>query len=164
MHCGVRQGCPISPLLFAASVDVLLRKLMGAVQNGTVRAFADDIGMVVEDYVRDGAILEELFTEFASMSGLELNIPKTVLIPLFKDGVPQAQQHISQNSHNWKHIKISGVGTYLGFKMGPERNKSVWDAPLNKFGKRIEQWRGIHTGTYFATLAYNTFIASTFFS
>ena len=55
------------------------------------------------------------------MSGLELNIPKTVVIPLFKDGVPQAQQHISQKSHSWKHIKISGVGTYLGFKMGPER-------------------------------------------
>ena len=56
MHCGVRQGCPISPLLFAASVDVLLRKLMGAVQN-ELRAFADEIGMVVEDYVRDGTIL-----------------------------------------------------------------------------------------------------------
>ena len=114
MHCGVRQGCPISPLLFAASVDVLLRKLMGAVQNGTVRAFADDIGMVVEDFARDGAIFEELFIEFANMSGLELNISKTVLIPLFKDGVPQAQQHINQNSHSWKHIKVSGEGTYSG--------------------------------------------------
>ena len=122
MHCGVRQGCPISPLLFAASVDVLLRKLAGAVQNGTVRAFADDIGMVVEDYVRDGPILEELFTEFANMSGLELNIPKTVLIPLFENGVPQAQQHMSQNSHNWKHIKISGFEIHLdlpGIQNGP---------------------------------------------
>ena len=84
MDCGVRQGCPISPLLFAASVDVLLRKLMGAVQDGTVRAFADDVGMVVEDYMRGGAILEELFAEFAIMSGLKLNIPKTLLIPCSK--------------------------------------------------------------------------------
>lgn len=53
------------------------------------------------------------------------------------------------------------MGSYLGFKLGPERNKSVWDAALSKSGKRSGQWRLIHTGTYFATLAYSTFIAST---
>ena len=163
MECGVRQGCPISPLLFAASVDVLLRKLMDSVQNGTVRAFADDIGMTVEDFARDGAILEDVFAKFAIMSGLELNIPKTVVIPLFKDGVSIVQQHMANNPSSWNNIKIAGEGTYLGFKMGPERNTSVWKAPLAKFARRIEQWRHIHSGTYFATLAYKIFIASTLF-
>ena len=96
------------------------------------------------------------------MSGFDSNIPKTVLISLF-DGVTQLQRHMNQNPTIWKHIEVSGVGTYLGFKLGPERNETVWDAPLHKFGKRIEQWRGIHTGTYLATLAYNTSIASTLF-
>ena len=89
MECGVRQGCPISPLLFAASIDVLLRYIIHSLKNrdgvsvrGTIRAFADDIGAVIEDWDHDGPQLEASFREFATMSGLELNIPKTIAIPL----------------------------------------------------------------------------------
>ena len=87
--------------------------------------------MVVEDYVRDGAILESLFTEFANMSGLEINIPEIVLIPLFKNGATQDQQYMNRPpSSNRKHIKVCGEGTYLGFNLGNEKNQAVWDAHL----------------------------------
>ena len=89
MHCGVRQGCPISPLLFAAAVDVLLRRLQQKIPGGCIRAFADDIGLVVEEWARDCGIAEKIFNEFATMSGLELNIPKTVCIPLWPEGVEE---------------------------------------------------------------------------
>ena len=45
-RCGVRQGCPISPLIFATVVDILLRRLVRRYEGIVLRAFADDIGIV----------------------------------------------------------------------------------------------------------------------
>ena len=46
---GIRQGCPLSPLLFAVVADALLRALEHACPGDLVRAFADDTAMVVAD-------------------------------------------------------------------------------------------------------------------
>jgi hypothetical protein len=46
---GIRQGCALSPVLFAIVADLLLRKLQQELPGSTIRAFADDTAMVIDD-------------------------------------------------------------------------------------------------------------------
>ena len=127
MDRGVRQGCPISPLLFAAAVDVLLRILQKRLPESTIRAFADDIGAVVTDLPAALEVLERSFAEFKDMSGLELNIGKTVCIPLWEEGMTDVPQ-ILQTSV-W--VNLSGKWAGRGQKrqmsrvIGPRRSLPI---------------------------------------
>ena len=64
MRAGIRQGCPLSPLLFAVTVDMLLRRLAGTFPMDVVRAFADDTAMVVSDWWKSAGAIRQLFHHF----------------------------------------------------------------------------------------------------
>ena len=84
MRAGVRQGCPLSVILFAICVDVLMRKLGGVLcEHEMLRAYADDIALVVKDYNRSAGIISQWFDAFGEISALKLNIKKTLFIPLW---------------------------------------------------------------------------------
>ena len=159
---GVRQGCPLSPLLFAAAVEILLRKLELLDPRSLIRAYADDIAMVIYSFAASGRTIMWIFWEFATFSGLSLNLPKTSLIPLwFSDLDKMELEKRTRLPASWWAVKLARSATYLGFETGPGKQDSSWTKPAIKYKKRAEHWGLMGAGLYAATLAYNVYAIST---
>ena len=121
VESGVRQGCPLSELLFALAVDVLLRKIQKQLRGSeTLGAFADDIAVVVENLWKSAPGLRRTFEEFEQISALQLNVKKTVLIPLWKfSDAKHIRCLLKEDSPGFAEVVIDDKGKYLGFLIRP---------------------------------------------
>ncbi|CAK0845138.1 unnamed protein product [Prorocentrum cordatum] len=155
---GVRQSCPLSPLLFAVATDALLPRIMRKVPESTLRAHADDTALVHQNIWRVLPQIELIFSEFQSMSGLASNVDKTVFVPLSGENLESTRERLAQAAPLWGSMSVARCGKYLGYVIGPCRGVLSWDAPIGKFAKRARIWGGLGLKT---TLACRAFILST---
>lgn len=91
LHRGTRQGCPLSPLLFAIAIEPLaiwLRQEGGF--EGITRAgkahklslYADDLLLYMSNPATSLPVVLDIFNKFGSYSGYKLNLHKSELFPI----------------------------------------------------------------------------------
>jgi ribonuclease HI/exonuclease III len=158
---GVRQGDPLSCLLFDLAIEPLASTLRNSNLEGyripnlpnklITNLFADDTSV----YLRENdnfSELQEILTDWCKASGAKFNIAKTEIIPIgqqeFRNNVIQTRKlnpdqlpipneiHIAQDG---EPVRI--LGAWMGNKLN---NISIWTPTLEKIDKSLAQWAKSH--------------------
>ena len=98
------------------------------------------MAMALTDLRTQWAPVQAVFAEFKMVSGLALNLPKTVLIPLGDTDPAIVRRALQQRGDAWAGVKVASWGLYLGFAIGPGKECHSWDRPLERFACRLREW------------------------
>ena len=142
----VRQGCPLSPLLYILSLEPLLRKLrdettspylQGIVSTEGVRTtdseYADDVTAYVSS-IKDIEVVAETVDHFNRVTGAQINREKSHGLLLGKwrgGGVPLP------SSFNWTDGPIKILGIWVGPDLQHDKN---WLEVLAKVKAACRGW------------------------
>ena len=121
MSSGVRQGCPLSPLIYAVAAELLLDAIEQRTPEAFVRAYADDAALVLQDFWKAAPGLANTFAVFERISGLRLNMAKSYVIPLNAATFDEFERRKADEVPGWAAMPVCSSCKYLGFQMGPAK-------------------------------------------
>lgn len=147
---GIRQGCPISALLFLLVSEILAikirtdKKIEGYkinTANGTyeirIAQYADDSTIFLKDETQIEKVIN-IIDAFGNVAGLRLNLNKTEAIWLGRE-----KNRIDQPA-NLKWCTKHGTIRYLGIHIGHDRDQCKemnWYQKLINLEKLLETWK-----------------------
>ena len=128
--------------------------------TSTPRAYADDLALVSQQILQDIPTLAGLFHEYALISRMELNMGKTVVVPLWQIDVAELRSQISALAPRWADMKMDSAAEYLGFPLGPSSGSRSWHQPLEKFDERAGVWGKVGCGFQLTLVAARVYLFS----
>jgi hypothetical protein len=153
---GIRQGDPLSPLLFVVVMEALSRMLNAAMLQGLLPGFsvsfrgnealvvnhllfADDTLIFCGAQVKHVRNLRCTFLCFEAVSGLRINLGKSELVPIGK----------VEDVESLAHILGCRIGslpmTYLGMPLGASfKSISIWNGVIEKVERRLASWKKLY--------------------
>ncbi|KAF1333576.1 reverse transcriptase, partial [Globisporangium splendens] len=142
---GIRQGCPLAPLLFILALEVLYRKIeasdeihgvelqaAGCATEVRLGGYADDTTIYLSD-PKDINTVFAILDKYGAASGLRVNRHKSAVLPLNKEYSPTEESvsdiHVLQREEHCR---------YLGIQVGQTpSNASNWSKCIQALRVRL---------------------------
>ena len=141
---GIRQGCPLSALLFILAVELLgmhIRqnkcvegidvRLDSCLKSIKICQLADDTTIFVKN-IQSAKEAIEVVEKFGKVSGTKLNKSKTEMLWLGDNPPPQTFL---------RHMVLSNLWESILVKKSVEANKLNWDDKIEKLKRILDNWR-----------------------
>ena len=144
---GIRQGCPVSALIFILSIEMFGLKIRQEVdlkgynfgypeKPVKIVQYADDCILLLNDLDEFCTALS-ILDDFGDITGLQLNVSKSEGLWLGQDKT--RQKHCSLFGVKWPE-QIRCLGLYVGHSK--EKNSDMnWISKINKVECILESWR-----------------------
>jgi hypothetical protein len=148
---GLRQGCPLSPLLFILVMEGLSLALKRSQAEGTLTGikvsrlikilhllFVDDILIMTKASIPEWMEIKRLLNSFCCASGLLINAQKTSFLHF---GVQQHVLDTLKASFLFNFQDLINGFRYLGYFLKLDRYKfEDWQWLIDKYEKCISHW------------------------
>jgi len=161
---GIRQGCPVSMLLFVLQAEPLLAAVR---QNQSIRgcqvpliqgtidlkvlSYADDNTFLLRDPASLEALTHQL-ERFCRASGAKINEDKTEVVPLGK--IPNCQKDLIPKSLLKKQVKV------LGVYIGKDSHKKNWKEAFQNISAKMASCEKKHLNLFDRVRYVNTYVLS----
>ena len=141
LKCGIRQGCPLSALLFLLAVEIFSKEVnrnpnIQGVKIGNkivkISQLADDTICITSDIISVQLVLNILYM-FSLTSGLKLNYQKTEILQI---GVPLT---IPKHTYNVKWEKVYALGTWF-YKDNSQTVLHNYTSKLKHIEQNLQKW------------------------
>lgn len=146
---GLRQGDPLSPMLFILVMDVLnsmftkasnlglLQPIEGRNPDQRISLYADDVALFIRPVEDDMNLTLAVLEKFGTASGLLTNLQKSCVIPIRCD-----QQELESIDNTLPCTRAAFPTTYLGLPISDRKLRKSDLLPwVEKIGDKLPGWQ-----------------------
>eukprot|EP00959_Pyramimonas_sp_CCMP1952_P138765 2904494-Pyramimonas_sp.AAC.1 len=153
----MKQGCPLSALIFVIIFDPVVRGLQRRLcpHPGLPLACADDIGIATGDLRLTVPMVLSWMSDTGIVTGLRLHTGKCWVVIALDMDIEVAKQRLRDLDIPVDEVQIGPHAKYLGVYLGPEGSAASWRGPCRKLLERVAHIRELKISLAQNIRAYN---------